>query len=374
MVLIDFTLNEKSEIAKFNKPILMDPKLSDRLMEHQKEAVKFLWKNTMAGVIAYQERLLKDEERRRKEEAGEDVELSQESNGGAAKECTDESSKATGDIREIFSKQAKSGGSAASSSKASQKALDKAATGNGCVIAHCMGSGKSLTTVSFVVTLLTDPYLKSIRNPNHLSLPLIHKVLIIAPVNVISNWSLEFGKWTPPSLMRLFNRYVIDASKKPTERYSELVKWNNTGGVLITGKELFCQLISSADKDIAAEADLLASETSSVASTSAASCSSAGAPSEAMTAPSAFATLVPYSSTSSVHTSQRASVVKRAKMARNVKKILLDPGACVVPCTTHIYTSCTPHFIAYAFSYTLHAFVLMYCYSNLYSQVQMSSY
>lgn len=178
---VDFAINEKSEISKLNRAILMDIKMSDRLMEHQKEAVRFIWKNTMAGVISNHERLVKEKEKREKAVADGDVcldgsyddmeDYSQESTGhhhsnivtrasssaasGSAESLADQKDFTTGDIRDMLSKQGRSGSSAISKSKARrQKDIEKANTGNGCVVAHCMGSGLLNAIKSFLFYLI----------------------------------------------------------------------------------------------------------------------------------------------------------------------------------------------------------------------------
>ena len=140
-------MNEKSEVSKLGVSIEMHPRFSDRLMEHQKEAVRFLWKNVMSGVLSHQARLMKEakKEQVKKGKALADIkqseeppdsynddEASQESNfqGGSGNGET-----RSGDIRDLLANQ----------SKRSEKMTQKAATCAGCVIAHCMGSGKSLT-------------------------------------------------------------------------------------------------------------------------------------------------------------------------------------------------------------------------------------
>lgn len=54
--------------------------------------------------------------------------------------------------------------------------------GSGCILAHCMGLGKSMQVVAFIHTVFS--------NCTH-----IRKVLIISPRNVTSNWMNEFDKW-----------------------------------------------------------------------------------------------------------------------------------------------------------------------------------
>ena len=139
--------------------------------------------------------------------------------------------------------------------------------GSGCILAHCMGLGKTLTVIAFIATMLTNKVIHDIPDPrfaaeqkragvkaaaeashapNHnetaakehlsssssssslsssstaaadqrssglqsphalstapLSKPLIHSVLIVAPTNTLQNWVNEFKHWLPTDLHSL---------------------------------------------------------------------------------------------------------------------------------------------------------------------------
>lgn len=119
-------------------------------MDHQKEAVKFLWKNTMGGVLAHQTRLLKEAAKAAAKANcvegqtgnGEGVgDGEQDASQGQLSQDSDDfcqpqpqEHKKCEDIREMLTKPSKR-------PNQSQQKLAKVAAGGGCVIAHCMGSG-----------------------------------------------------------------------------------------------------------------------------------------------------------------------------------------------------------------------------------------
>ena len=57
--------------------------------------------------------------------------------------------------------------------------------GSGCILAHSMGLGKTLTTITLVHTLLANEELTK-----------VNRVLIIVPVIVLENWKNEIEQWT----------------------------------------------------------------------------------------------------------------------------------------------------------------------------------
>jgi transcriptional regulator ATRX len=150
-----------------------------------------------------------------------------------------------------------------------------------------MGLGKTLTIISFTVAVLASPILDNIKfdptpatskssksdkkpkdtNKNELGSyfsPLkadenaespprnyFFTVLIIAPVNTLSNWVNEFNKWCPEVIYRTKRDSYINVSllaaedngmdphKKLELRVKKLKKWHTEGGVLIMGYDMF---------------------------------------------------------------------------------------------------------------------------------------
>lgn len=122
----------------------------------------------------------------------------------------------------------------------------KQSPGFGCILAHAMGLGKTLQVTSFI-----DIFLR------HTSAT---KVLCIVPINTIQNWLAEFNMWLPPKpgLITNSNGTVVEASDSSKVRYRNfevyllgdsqrttmarakvIGEWNQHGGVLLMGYELY---------------------------------------------------------------------------------------------------------------------------------------
>uniref|UniRef100_A0A0N4ZAE4 Transcriptional regulator ATRX homolog n=1 Tax=Parastrongyloides trichosuri TaxID=131310 RepID=A0A0N4ZAE4_PARTI len=95
--------------------------------------------------------------------------------------------------------------------------------GNGCILAHSMGLGKTFQTVVFLSTILTHSLLGR----------KLKKTLILVPNNVLINWKNEFLKWS--SLPR-------DAYKC---YYDILNEWHECkdGAIILCGYEMFRNLV-----------------------------------------------------------------------------------------------------------------------------------
>lgn len=105
----------------------------------------------------------------------------------------------------------------------------KKTKGSGCILAHCMGLGKTLSVISFIYTLMTYKKLTGIR-----------RVLIICPLNTVLNWANEWALWvdedTRPDV------FELSSLKDNWARCDLLEDWHQRGGVMIMGYEMFRNL------------------------------------------------------------------------------------------------------------------------------------
>lgn len=105
--------------------------------------------------------------------------------------------------------------------------------GSGCILAHCMGLGKTFQVIALVHTLLTNDQLKES----------IKKILILAPVNAIKHWLDEFHIWLYKNDLLDFPIYDFSEKKSSSGRDQMLKSWSQSGGVLIMGINLFSRLM-----------------------------------------------------------------------------------------------------------------------------------
>lgn len=109
--------------------------------------------------------------------------------------------------------------------------------GSGCILAHCMGLGKSFQIVTLAHTLLMHPETG------------IKTVLVVCPLSTVLNWANEFKIWLSdlPSADDI-EIYEMTKMKKVYERKYQLEHWRKTGGVMIIGYEMFRNLSSGGKK------------------------------------------------------------------------------------------------------------------------------
>ncbi|KAF7228011.1 transcriptional regulator ATRX isoform X1 [Nothobranchius furzeri] len=103
--------------------------------------------------------------------------------------------------------------------------------GSGCILAHCMGLGKTLQVVAFLHTLLLCEKLD------------FSTALVVCPLNTVLNWLNEFEKWQ----VGLKDEESLEVTelatvKRPQERAYALQSWQESGGVMIMGYEMYRNL------------------------------------------------------------------------------------------------------------------------------------
>ncbi|KAM9741632.1 transcriptional regulator ATRX isoform 2-T2 [Menidia menidia] len=112
----------------------------------------------------------------------------------------------------------------------SVKKIEKS-SGSGCILAHCMGLGKTLQVVTFLHTLLLCEKLN------------FATALVVCPLNTVLNWLNEFEKWQE-GLEDDESLEVTELAtvKRPQDRAYALQRWEESGGVMIIGYEMYRNL------------------------------------------------------------------------------------------------------------------------------------
>lgn len=115
----------------------------------------------------------------------------------------------------------------------------KSKKGSGCILAHCMGLGKTFQVVSLVHTLLTKEETG------------IKTILIVCPLSTVLNWYSEFDKWLKDTGSgKDVEVYHLTKWKQNYERSFQLKQWHSDGGVMIIGYDMFRILSNPKAKNI----------------------------------------------------------------------------------------------------------------------------
>lgn len=108
----------------------------------------------------------------------------------------------------------------------------KTEPGSGCILAHCMGLGKTLQVVTLVHTLLTAS-----ERTN------VHRVLVICPLSTVLNWVNEFRMWMEHVEENAdIDVYELSKYKQNMDRARMIANWHEGGGVMVMGYDLFRNL------------------------------------------------------------------------------------------------------------------------------------
>ncbi|KAG4080668.1 hypothetical protein HA402_013198 [Bradysia odoriphaga] len=114
--------------------------------------------------------------------------------------------------------------------------------GSGCILAHCMGLGKTLQLIALLHTLIRYPQLKT------------KKILVICPKSTIMNWADEIQTWLRSVKVKLKVLHFPDPSDI-NKKLQILREWHSfkadpdgRAGCMLIGYEAFRSLVFYADK------------------------------------------------------------------------------------------------------------------------------
>uniref|UniRef100_A0A9J7YMM8 ATRX chromatin remodeler, like n=1 Tax=Cyprinus carpio carpio TaxID=630221 RepID=A0A9J7YMM8_CYPCA len=103
----------------------------------------------------------------------------------------------------------------------------KTTPGSGCILAHCMGLGKTFQVIVFLHTVLLCK-----------ELPL-KRALVVCPLNTVLNWRSEFDQWQRGLRPNILWVAELATVKSVSVRVELMNDWFTNGGVMIMGYEVF---------------------------------------------------------------------------------------------------------------------------------------
>lgn len=114
------------------------------------------------------------------------------------------------------------------------ESLERSASqGTGCILAHCMGLGKTFQVIALIHTLFKYPETKT----SH--------VLVVCPLSTVANWVNEFTI-AADVVQDTETEVLVHAVKERTNKSGKYVvvrRWRSMKGVLIMGYDTFVSLV-----------------------------------------------------------------------------------------------------------------------------------
>lgn len=110
--------------------------------------------------------------------------------------------------------------------------------GSGCILAHCMGLGKTLQLIALLHTVISYPQLKT------------NKVLVICPKSTVLNWKEEIERWLRPirggrklKLLQFQDQSTIEQKLEILREWNKCGNESGRAGCLLLGYEAFRMLV-----------------------------------------------------------------------------------------------------------------------------------
>ncbi|OQR96130.1 transcriptional regulator ATRX [Achlya hypogyna] len=113
--------------------------------------------------------------------------------------------------------------------------------GFGCILADFMGLGKTLQVVATVHT-----FLSAVTVEDGVKVAKYNSALILAPAICVRNWEAEFKKWLAPHDLRRMGLMTLESDKTVQERVDCILNWQERGGVMVMGYEMYRGLVLQA--------------------------------------------------------------------------------------------------------------------------------
>ncbi|XP_070139732.1 transcriptional regulator ATRX homolog isoform X4 [Drosophila kikkawai] len=114
--------------------------------------------------------------------------------------------------------------------------LSNTNSGSGCILAHCMGLGKTLQLIALLHTVISYEELNT------------YKMLVLCPKSTVMNWADEFHHWLSPLKSKnTIKVFLLPDSSDVSEKLLVLKEWSlstkGKAGCLLMGYEAFRALV-----------------------------------------------------------------------------------------------------------------------------------
>lgn len=121
--------------------------------------------------------------------------------------------------------------------------------GQGCLLSHTMGLGKTMQAITLLVTIQECARSKNASISSQIPQDLrASRTIILCPAGLINNWIAEIRQWDKGRVLAPIAK--VDPQIPPPMRRSYLCDWSRHGGTLIMGYELFVTLESDSTPEI----------------------------------------------------------------------------------------------------------------------------
>ncbi|KAM0334119.1 hypothetical protein ACHAQA_001139 [Verticillium albo-atrum] len=116
----------------------------------------------------------------------------------------------------------------------------------GCLLAHTMGLGKTMQIITLLIAITEasaspEPTVRA-QIPERLRRS---QTLVICPTGLVDNWKEELGSWDRHAV--LGDRFTVDSKQDQGQRKDTIKEWDERGGVLIIGYDMFRNLAFADD-------------------------------------------------------------------------------------------------------------------------------
>ncbi|KXT15355.1 hypothetical protein AC579_10437 [Pseudocercospora musae] len=124
--------------------------------------------------------------------------------------------------------------------------------GQGCVLAHTMGLGKTMQTIAVLIAINEAAQSRNRRVyeqvPEHLRPSDVRerqlRTLVLCPPSLVENWRREISKWAGHVFQNVYSVGTGSSDKEMNLRLDQMRSWHKLGGVLLVGYNMFLNMVN----------------------------------------------------------------------------------------------------------------------------------